>query len=247
MFSLRTGLRLPDISCSDPSSMKRGHIWTSLQKVVHMPGLWEQAPAWTSGRQYSTSMFSNGRLIHQWPFNIFCLGKSEGLWKFTDSLWNYTFGCNAMKAGNVKILLQRGKIYLKNRVRVSRCNRRDAGGESSASERPAFISCKSVLPFQPIFLMCPQFMPHMFNLNLRQTKDRNTNYVHGSLMPSPASPGKPNMQRRVTQRHLLWQSKLKCWIHWYYNIKSMFHIKGSFNGHQEGNYILVWLDKLTFR
>lgn len=112
MFSLRTGVRLPATSCSDQSSIKGWHIWTPLQKMEHTPGLWEQAPTWTSGRQYSISMFSNDLLINQWASKIFCLDKSEGLWKFIDSLWNYAFGCNAMNAGNVKILLQRGKIYL---------------------------------------------------------------------------------------------------------------------------------------
>lgn len=69
------------------------------------------------------------------------------------------------------------KLTWKGRARASRHNRRDAGGERSASEKPAFISCKSVLPFQPIFLICPHLMSHLLNFNLRQAKDRNTNSV----------------------------------------------------------------------
>lgn len=136
------------------------------------------------------------------------------------------------------------KLTWKGRARASRCNRRDAGGERSASEKPAFISCKSVLPFQPIFLICPHLMSHLLNFNLRQAKDKKHKLcVHDSLMPPPAFPRKPRMQKR----HLFCQGKLKCWIHWCYNIKSMLHIKGSFNGHQGGNYVLVWLAKLTLR
>lgn len=217
MFALRTGLRLPATSHSDPSSIKGWHIWTPLQKVKHTPGLWEQAPAWTSGRQYSTSMFSNG---HQWAFNIFCLDKylrvcessliASGTIHLDAILWMQEM---------LRSFCKGEKFTWKGRVRVSRCNRKDAGGEKSASKKSAFISCKSVLPFQPIFLMCPHLMPHMFNLNLRQAKDRNTNSVSMTLSCHPQLPQESQICR-VTQRHLFWQTKLKCWIHWCYNIKS---------------------------
>lgn len=71
------------------------------------------------------------------------------------------------------------KVTWKGRARASRHNRRDAGGERSASEKPAFISCKSVLPFQPIFLICPHLMSHLLNFNLRQAKDKK----HKTLCP----------------------------------------------------------------
>lgn len=177
MFSLRTGVRLPATLCSDPSSIKGWHIWTPLQKMEHTPGLWEQAPTWTSGRQYSISMFSNDLLINQWASKIFCLDKSEGLWKFIIVSGIMHLDAMLWMQEMLRSFCKGEKFTWEGRVRASRCNRKDAGGERSASEKPALISCKSVLPFQPIFLICPDLMPHMFDLNLRQAKDRNRNSV----------------------------------------------------------------------
>lgn len=92
------------------------------------------------------------------------------------------------------------KFTWKGRVGASRCNRRDAGGGRNASEKPAFISCKPVLPFQPIFLICPHLMPHMLHLNLRQTKDRNTNSASMTLSCHLQLPQESQICRREWHR-----------------------------------------------